>query len=77
MIKVKSQRITALRKRFPNEWLLIAVDRVDPAKMIPLTGRIIEHSPSRETVYQKSIKHKGLDTIIYTGKPPKDVAFIF
>ena len=77
MIKMKSQRITTLRKRFLNEWLLIAVDKVDPAKTTPLTGRVIAHSPSRETIYQKSLKHRGLDTIIYTGRPPKDVAFIF
>lgn len=51
---MKSQKIETLRKRFHNEWLLIAVDETDEATTTPLTGRLLAHSKNRDEIYKKT-----------------------
>ena len=76
-MKIKSQKINTIRKRFPKEWLLIAVDRVNELTQ-PISGRLLAHSPSRDEIYKKSMSHKGLALIDYSeDKLPKDIAIVF
>ena len=63
---MKPQRIETIRKRFRREWLLIAVDRVDPRTQVPIRGRLLAHSPHREEIYDRLAKAKGLALALYS-----------
>ena len=55
-----SQKINTIKRRFPKEWLLISLDKIDEATTTPISGRLIAHSPHRYEVYAKllAIKRK-------------------
>jgi hypothetical protein len=74
----KSQPIEKIRKRFRKEWLLIAVDKVDESCTLPMTGRLIAHSPWRWGLDEAIQKNIGLEllTIYSTDKLPKGKAFV-
>lgn len=77
---MKSQKIEKIRKKFRNEWLLIEVDASDEATNTSVSGRLIAHSPQRDTIYKKliSVKSKLPILVDYSEhKLPKDVAVIF
>lgn len=63
---MKSEPLNRLRKRFRREWLLIAVDRLDPKTQAPLRGRLLAHSPHRDEIYDRLVKAKGLSVAIYS-----------
>jgi len=63
---MKPQRIETIRKRFHREWLLIAVDRVDPRTQVPMSGRLLAHSPHREEIYDRLANAKGLILALYS-----------
>lgn len=54
---MKSEKIETIKKRFHREWLLIVLDRVDEDTTIPISGRLIAHSPHRDEVYQDLLKY--------------------
>jgi hypothetical protein len=66
MKPLRPEPIEKIRKRFKKEWLLIAVDKMDKDRNIPLGCRVIAHSPRRDDVYQAMLKHEGLDLVIYS-----------
>jgi len=57
---MKNQSIKKIRKRFHREWLLIAVDKMDEQRCIPLRGHLLVHSPHRDEIYDASLRRKGL-----------------
>ena len=63
---MNSQPIEQLRKRFSREWLLIAVDAMDPATTTPLRGRLLAHSPHRDEIYVKERAVRGLTLTVYS-----------
>ena len=63
---MKSEPVNRLRKRFHREWLLIAVDRLDPKTQAPLRGRLLAHSPHRDEIYDRLVKAKGLSVAVYS-----------
>lgn len=73
-----SQPIDRLRRRFHREWLLIAVDRKDPRTQMPISGRLVAHSPRREDIYARLTKASGLLVAIYSEKTlPQGYAVAF
>lgn len=75
---MKSQEIEKIRKRFHNEWLLIAIDRMDQATTTPLTGRLLAHSKNRDEIYKKQLKDKRHLLILYSEEGlPKGYAAAF
>ncbi len=62
---MKSEPIGKIRKRFKNEWLLIAVDKMDKARTLPLTGRLLAHSPHRDEIYEEMLHHKELTLVTH------------
>ena len=75
---MKTQNIEAIRKRFHREWLLIAVDKMDEERTIPLTGRLLTHSPHRDEIYRKEMKCKGHTLTVYSEDGfPKGYAAAF
>lgn len=61
-----SQKIEAIRKKFYREWLLIAIDKMDNKRTIPLTGHLIAHSPHRDEIYKLDMKHRGHTLTVYS-----------
>ena len=61
----QSQEIERWRHRFPQEWLLIEVDRFDPRTTTPLTGRLLAHSKRRNPLEQRAARAKGLLYLVH------------
>ena len=59
------QPIAHLRHTFPDEWLLIAVDRFEPKTTTPLTGRLLAHSKLRDPLEHQAAKTKGLVYLVF------------
>lgn len=73
-----TQPIETIRKKFPKEWLLIKVVKIDDATTTPLTGRLLAHSPNRDVIYRKSLSYKGLIFIDHSeDKLPEGYAVAF
>lgn len=65
MRRAHVQPIVRLRQRFPDEWLLIAVERFDSTTTTPLTGRLLAHSKLRDPLEQQSASAKGLTYLVF------------
>ena len=77
-IGMKSQPIEQIRKRFHREWLLIAVDKLNPRTQEPLRGRLLAHSPRRNEIYERMVKAEGLTFTLYSEKSlPQGYAIAF
>ncbi|MBI5244099.1 MAG: hypothetical protein HY922_10560 [Elusimicrobia bacterium] len=75
---MKARNVNDIRKRFHREWLLIAVESMDPRTQEPLSGRLLAHSPHRDEVDARFVKAKGLACMIYSDKNlPKGYAIAF
>jgi len=64
-------KINEIKKKYLDEWVLIQVLEVDEFRM-PTEGEVIDHSNSREYIYEKQREIKGDVAVIYTGKIPKE-----
>lgn len=60
------ESIEKIRKRFHKEWLLIAIGQMDRKATVPLTGKLLVHSPHREEVHDAMLHRKGLALITYS-----------
>ena len=75
---MKSQPVDRIRARFRREWLLIVVDRLDPRTQVPITGRLLAHSPHRDEIYDRLASAKGLTVALYSDKTlPQGYAVAF
>jgi hypothetical protein len=59
-----SQKIETLKKKFPEEWLLIAVDKADESTTTPISGRLLGHSPRRHKIYRKLLALKRTTPVL-------------
>ena len=76
--RMRSEFISRIRKRFRHQWLLIAVDRLDPRTQEPLTGRLLAHSPHRDRIYDRMVTAKGLTVAVFSDTTlPKNFAVAF
>ena len=75
----RSQSIASIRRRYPKDWLIIRVDRMDHVTTTALTGRLLAHSRDRDEMLLKSMKYKGLIYIDHasSGQLPKGYAVAF
>jgi hypothetical protein len=74
------QKIETIKKKFPREWLIIAVDRIDEATTTPISGKLLFHSPHRDSAYRRLLvlKRKCPILIEYSqDKMPKGFAAAF
>ena len=75
---MNSRPIAQLRKPFRREWLLIAVDRLNPRTQAPISGRLLAHSPHRDVIYNRLVTAKGLTFVLYSEKTlPQGYAVAF
>lgn len=67
-------KMIEIRKRYKNEWVLIAYTKLDKELKV-LEGEVIAHSPNRDEIYRQLLKTKGRDIAIeYLGEVPEDLA---
>lgn len=75
---MKSMPINQIRKRFHREWLLIAVDKMDADRTLPLTGRLLAHSPHQDEIDRLDRKYRSLTLTVYSADTlPKGYAVAF
>ena len=74
---MKKERIEDIRKGFHDEWLLIAVDEVDPKTHAPLLGHLLAHGPSRKDIHEQSKQYEGLAYVVSSEEWPDDLAACF
>ena len=65
MTQTRFQPIDRLRKRHPQEWLLIEVDRFDRRTTTPLTGRLLARSRRRTSLEKEAAQAKGLLYLVH------------
>jgi hypothetical protein len=68
-MKKKSEPIDHILKRYKDEWLLIAPDKVDERTLKIKTGRLIAHSPRKEDLEETLITYKGNLYSLFSGPP--------
>ena len=77
-MKQHFQPIEKIRHRFHREWLLIAVDKIDLKRTLPLTGRLLAHSPHRDEIEQMDSKNRSVTLTVYSEDTlPKGYAAAF
>jgi hypothetical protein len=72
-----TQPIEAIRSDFKDEWLLIAVDKLDSDTGVPTEGHLVAHGPHREDIHEASMNYDGDAYIIYSEDWPEDLAASF
>jgi hypothetical protein len=56
-------------KKYPDEWVLFEVTEVTEDDL-PVKGRLLCHSESRDELHGEAMKARGLDTYaFFTGEP--------
>ncbi len=71
----RSESIEKIRKRFRQQWLLIALDK---ATTKPKTGKLLAHSPRRDEIHNAMLRRKGLALVTYSDdKLPAGYAVAF
>ena len=73
---VDNNEIEEIKKKYPNEWLLIIDYEVDEFMNVK-KGKLVFHSKSRDEVHKKLSQYTGKRCIQYSGKLPKDVGVMF
>jgi hypothetical protein len=63
----KSEPIENILKRYKNEWLLIDLDKVDKRTLKPKTGRLVQHSATKEDLSKTLITHAGHIFTVFSG----------
>lgn len=76
----RKRKIQNIEKSFKDEWVLIEVLETDEQD-IPIRGRLLHHSKSRETIHRKIMKmdRRGKDLYVrYCGEvaPPNEIVIL-
>lgn len=71
------QPISALKRRYPKEWLLLTHVTADELTR-PIKGKLVAHSKNRDEIYDRLASSQAKSTCVtYTGKIPKDLVVVF
>ena len=76
-LSMKIEKIADIRKRFKNEWLLIAVDEVDSKTHEPAKGHLLAHGARRQDIHKMSKKYDDVAYVVYSEDWPDDLAACF
>ena len=76
---MKSLPIEQIRRRYRDEWLLIAVDELDESTTTPQRGRLLAHHKDRNALYDHLLRTRvKLPLVMYSENgPPKGYAVAF
>jgi len=75
-VRQKPLSVREIRRRFPNEWVLL-MDPEHDSTLVVTRGTVVGESRDRDEVYRKArdLKLKRI-AILYTGEFPKDMAIV-
>lgn len=75
-VRPKPLSVREIRRRFPNEWVLL-MDPEHDSTLAVTRGTVVGESRDRDEVYRKArdLKLKRI-AILYTGEFPKDMAIV-
>ncbi len=69
-------KVEDLKRQYPNEWLVIAVERKNRLG-IPIEGQLLAHGHDTEAMWREVAARQGEFYVLYTGEILKDTAVIF
>lgn len=72
----KKEAVERIKKRYPNEWLLITNYETDESTRVK-RGELVAHSKCRDEIHKKLSQYSGKRCIQYSGKLPRDVGVMF
>ncbi|MCD5390344.1 hypothetical protein LR007_00510 [candidate division NPL-UPA2 bacterium] len=72
----KKEGVEQIKKRYPNQWLLITDYETDESTMVK-KGRLVAHSKCRDDIHNKLSQYGGNICIQYSGKLAKDAGVVF
>lgn len=64
----RAESVSALEKKFPNQWLLIDVTRENKYHE-PLSGRLLMKAKSKQAVLKRMPSFTGSIYLTYAGRP--------
>jgi len=64
---MKEMTFEEIKKKYPNEWVLIA-DPIEDEMLEVKSGKVIAHSAKRDMIYSALKERRGNFAIRYTGK---------
>ena len=68
--------VDEIKKQFPDEWVLLADPETGEGQHV-VSGELLFHSPSRDTLYEKALELKPKHSaVLFTGKIPKGTAIL-
>lgn len=71
------QTLSALKRRYPKEWLLLTDVTADELTR-PVKGKLILHSKNRDDIYDRLSRVRAKSACVtYTGEIPKDLVVVF
>ncbi len=70
------QPVSTLKRRYPNEWLLLRDVAADELTH-PVKGRLVAHSKNRDHIYDRLSRMRGKLGVLYTGDIPRKLAVLF
>ena len=75
-VRPKPLSVREIRRRFPNEWVLLR-DPEHDRRLAVTSGTVVGESRDRDEVYRRArdLKLKRI-AILYTGEFPKDMAIV-
>jgi hypothetical protein len=65
-----------MRRRYPDQWLLVSDYKLDTSTTLR-AGRVIVSSKNRDEIHRALKNHKGSFCIHFTGQLPKDTGILF
>lgn len=76
---MKSLPIEQIRRRYKEEWLLIAVDELDESTTTPRRGRLLAHGKDHNAIYDHLLRTRAkLPLVTYSEDgPPQGYAVAF
>jgi hypothetical protein len=69
-------KVEDLRHQYPNEWVLLAVEKKDGLD-VPVEGQLIAHGQDADVLWDEITERQGQFYVFYTGEILKEMAVIF
>ena len=70
-------RLSEIKKKYRNEWVLIEYSKISRSLQVK-EGKVLAHASIKEDIYKALLSTKGKNVAIeYCGKVPEDLVVMF
>jgi hypothetical protein len=70
-------RLSEIRKRYRDQWVLIEFSKLDKDLRVK-DGKVLAHAANKEDIYKALVHTRGKNIAVeYCGKMPEDLAVMF